>query len=246
MFIVLGIDEKEYGPVSSGQVRAWIMDGRANLQTKAKLHDANEWKTLGDFAEFGGGSISPTAAAPVAAPPPVPVTAPVAPLAWTSEKQPASASRWLRLPAALIDGLLKVACLLPMTLPLSRALYHEAEFGTTASFLEVCRKAGDILEANFNQALPLLGALFLIQLGLLAYRGQSIGKLALGLVIVRWPDAEPAGFVRAGVLRSIVPFVLEQVPVLGVIFWVVDTGFIFRDDRRCLHDLLAGTFVVHA
>ena len=53
MFIIVGADGKEYGPVSSGQVRAWITDGRANLQTKCRRANDTEWKTLADFPEFG-------------------------------------------------------------------------------------------------------------------------------------------------------------------------------------------------
>jgi hypothetical protein len=38
--------------------------------------------------------------------------------------------------------------------------------------------------------------------------------------------------------------VLRLVPILGAIFWITDSLFIFRADRRCLHDLMAGTKVV--
>jgi hypothetical protein len=65
MFTIIGGDGKEYGPVPASQIAAWIANGRANLQTKAKKHGEDEtWKTLGDFSEF-----SPGAAVP---PPPLP------------------------------------------------------------------------------------------------------------------------------------------------------------------------------
>jgi uncharacterized membrane protein len=63
MYIIIGGDGKEYGPVPASQVNGWLTNGRANLQTRAKkLGDDEAWKTLGDFSEF-----SPTAAMP---PPP--------------------------------------------------------------------------------------------------------------------------------------------------------------------------------
>ncbi|MGA3006789.1 MAG: hypothetical protein ABSE59_02740 [Opitutaceae bacterium] len=63
MFMIIGGDGKEYGPVPASEVNGWIANGRANLQTRAKkLGDDETWKTLGDFPEF-----SPTAAIP---PPP--------------------------------------------------------------------------------------------------------------------------------------------------------------------------------
>lgn len=53
MFTILGADGKEYGPVTAGQIAEWIAGGRANLQTRARLSGETEWKTLGDFPEFG-------------------------------------------------------------------------------------------------------------------------------------------------------------------------------------------------
>ena len=41
-----------------------------------------------------------------------------------------------------------------------------------------------------------------------------------------------------------VPKVMGAVPYLGMIFHLVDSLFIFREDRRCLHDRIAGTRVV--
>jgi hypothetical protein len=55
MFTIIGGDGKEYGPVSAEQVRAWMASGRANLQTKAKYVNTEEWHTLGDYTEFVGG-----------------------------------------------------------------------------------------------------------------------------------------------------------------------------------------------
>lgn len=59
MFIIIGGDGKEYGPVSADQVRAWIASGRANLQTKAKYAGTEEWHTLGDYTEFVGDPSAP-------------------------------------------------------------------------------------------------------------------------------------------------------------------------------------------
>jgi uncharacterized RDD family membrane protein YckC len=37
---------------------------------------------------------------------------------------------------------------------------------------------------------------------------------------------------------------LESIPLLGGLFSLVNVCFIFRDDRRCIHDLIADTIVV--
>ena len=54
MFTIIGGDGKEYGPVSTEQVRGWLASGRANLDTKAKAAGSEDWRRLGDFPEFSG------------------------------------------------------------------------------------------------------------------------------------------------------------------------------------------------
>ncbi len=52
MFKLLGADDKEYGPVSADQVRAWIAQGRANARSKLQAAGSADWKPLGEFPEF--------------------------------------------------------------------------------------------------------------------------------------------------------------------------------------------------
>ena len=242
MFTIVGGDGKEYGPITAAHIREWILDGRVNLQTKAKLDRENVWKTLGDFAEFAR-QAAPAPTLPSA--PPLLAARPdsAAPTRPAGLAAPAS-PRWLRLPAAVIDGLLKVLCYLPITIPLLRTAFAEAMHGEQRSFAEISQLTTQIVDENLPHALPLFALLLLVQGGLLAWRSQSVGKLLLGLRIVSLADHAPAGFVRAFLLRGTMPFLLEQIPVLGLIFWVVDSCFILRSDQRCLHDLVAGTRVV--
>jgi hypothetical protein len=51
-YIIIGGDQKEYGPISADDVRQWIAEGRAAAQSKVKAEGATEWKTLADFTEF--------------------------------------------------------------------------------------------------------------------------------------------------------------------------------------------------
>jgi uncharacterized RDD family membrane protein YckC len=234
MFIILGADGKEYGPVTTGHIAEWIRDGRANLLTKARRDDEAAWKTLGLFEEF---RIGPAAAAPSLVVPMVPDTPPVLAV------ETAPASVWLRLAAALIDGFLKTLCFLPTTIPVTRMLLDQASKGQQLSFTEMAAATRDVLNTSLEKSLPLLACLVLVQMTLLTVRGQSVGKLLVGLRIVRL-DGAPPGWLHAFLLRSCAPFLIEQIPVLGLLFWIVDSGFIFRDDHRCLHDLLAGTKVV--
>src|SRR5205809_56582 len=106
MYTIAGGDGKEYGPITAAHIREWIRDGRVNLQTRAKLDRENVWKTLGNFAEFGhqsAGAPSVPSAPPLAAIRPDSAATTPAP---TAAHADVDINRWLRLPAALIDGLL--------------------------------------------------------------------------------------------------------------------------------------------
>jgi uncharacterized RDD family membrane protein YckC len=79
---------------------------------------------------------------------------------------------------------------------------------------------------------------------LLTTRGQTLGKIAMGIRIVRFEDGGNPGFVKAVLLRAVLWFVIGWIPVIGFLITLVDILFIFRDDQRCLHDHVAGTYVV--
>ncbi|MSU62421.1 MAG: DUF4190 domain-containing protein [Pedosphaera sp.] len=51
MYRIVGVDQREYGPVDAVEVRQWIKDGRANARTIARCEDG-AWKPLGTFPEF--------------------------------------------------------------------------------------------------------------------------------------------------------------------------------------------------
>ena len=52
MFKIIGADQKEYGPVSTEQLRQWVVEGRANAQTQIRKEGEADWKPLSAFAEF--------------------------------------------------------------------------------------------------------------------------------------------------------------------------------------------------
>ena len=99
-------------------------------------------------------------------------------------------------------------------------------------------------EPNFT-ILAIGGILFLAyviwQFWMLATQGQTIGKKLMNLRIVKIDTGLNGGFVPNVLLRAIVgQGLLGVIPFYGL----VDALFIFRDDRRCIHDMVAGTTVV--
>jgi uncharacterized RDD family membrane protein YckC len=163
-----------------------------------------------------------------------PYAAPAAPvLASASEwDQTVKADRGIRLVARLIDfglGLLAVA-------PLIVAAALSERSGALPETLSVLFIAGS--------AVALLGLLVMQLLWLHRY-SQTLGKRWMGIRIVR-NDGSPASFGRILGLRILVISLIEQVPCLGLLFAVVNALWIFGEESRCLHDLLADTKVVNA
>lgn len=81
-----------------------------------------------------------------------------------------------------------------------------------------------------------------INLYLLAARGQTLGKKWMHIRIASHPNGGNPGLVRTLLLRGFVNGLLSN--LTSGIYGLVDFCFVFREDRRCLHDLLAGTVVL--
>src|ERR1035437_3047869 len=47
MYKIIGVDGREYGPATAGQLRQWIAEGRANAQTPTLAPGAPEGNPLG-------------------------------------------------------------------------------------------------------------------------------------------------------------------------------------------------------
>ncbi len=61
---IIGADQKEYGPVSTEQLRQWLAEGRINAQTQVMAEGTSEWKALGSLPEFAAASPGPAPAMP--------------------------------------------------------------------------------------------------------------------------------------------------------------------------------------
>ena len=142
------------------------------------------------------------------------------------------ASRGSRLGAALLDGLVGM---LVVGLP---AICGVAMLDSKAG------GGGDVPVGSvicfILAGLGFLG-LTIYNIVLLTKQGQTIAKKWLRIRIVTHPDGKNPGFVKAFLLRSFVNAIIGQVvPLYGL----VDVCFIFREDQRCLHDLIGETIVV--
>jgi uncharacterized RDD family membrane protein YckC len=159
-----------------------------------------------------------------------PYQTPAAQVGDVAEFPGALAGRGRRLAASLVDGLLIGILLAVLAIFLAPGLFT----GAQPPFLKMVFLGFITLSLWVALNYPLL-----------ARNGQTIGKKALGIKIVR-SDFSPCKVGRIFGLRFLVPGLINQIPLAGALFALVDVLFIFQESRRCLHDLIADTVVVTA
>lgn len=151
---------------------------------------------------------------------------------------PDPAIRWLRLAAILIDACIGFAVIVPM---MYVGGYWEAAF-------EAGRSGGfGIMPLGTTLLWAVIGfAVFaLIQGYPLHANGQTWGKKVVSIRIVDLQGNKPSLVDLLG-KRYLPTHAIANIPCLGTIYVLVDSLMIFRQDQRCLHDLIAGTRVVRA
>lgn len=94
MYRIIGADGREYGPITTEQLRQWISEGRADARTRAKVEGTDQWKLLTEYLEF----------ASLLARIPPPLTAP-GPMAIG----PSPRTNWMAT-ASLAMGILSITC----------------------------------------------------------------------------------------------------------------------------------------
>jgi uncharacterized RDD family membrane protein YckC len=139
------------------------------------------------------------------------------------------ASRAHRLAAALLDDLVALLVVLPL------ASYYDV-FGMMERTNTI--PIGIIVNINI-----IAFAAFVCIHGYWLYNyGQTLGKKAMGIAISTLDFQVPA-FNKVIALRYLPFRAAGVIPGLNVLP-IIDVLFIFRKDRRCLHDFLAGTQVI--
>lgn len=142
------------------------------------------------------------------------------------------ASRWKRLGAVIIDGLIGVIWGVPL-------MYF-------LGFWENVRQ-GIEPDKSFEIIMTLLNAIAFVCIHgyFLKQNGQTLGKKALSIKVVGLNNHLLP--LHQIVIKRFLPItVLTLVPFVGQFIAFIDSVFIFRTDKRCVHDFIAGTKVVDA
>lgn len=170
---------------------------------------------------------------------------------------PGLAPRTVRLAAAFLDTLLALPLLIIWLASAAGSI--GLSLGALGGHLKErpwLSQAGTVLAGGaawvaFAVSSVAVACLVLYQWYLLSTRGQTIGKRVMGIRIVDL-EGKPAGFFSALLLRSWVfssvvsaaaSFTSVLIPFAGLVLFLLDYVPLFGEDRRCLHDYLAGTQV---
>jgi uncharacterized RDD family membrane protein YckC len=152
------------------------------------------------------------------------------------------ASRLARLGAAILDSIIVGALIytpLIVTGALGSAFADVMRTGDSLAFWGVFMSG-----AGFVSMLLFIGWA-IITFRLVAANGQTIAKKLVGIKVVR-SDGSRATVARIFWLRNVVNTLISLIPVVGGIYAIVDSLFIFTERRQCLHDKIADTIVVDA
>jgi len=147
-----------------------------------------------------------------------------------SNNEPELATRGRRLWASMIDGFTIAIVTIP-------AMYFTGGFDGISEGVKPA--------FTYTLLFGLLGIIifFMINLKSLKTTGQTLGKKVAGIKVVT-KDGELPTLRKHFLKRYSVYFVPGQIPVVGQILSTLNILFIFGKNKRCVHDIAAGTKVV--
>ncbi|GLQ47040.1 hypothetical protein GCM10007862_20910 [Dyella lipolytica] len=156
-----------------------------------------------------------------------------------AELEVLKASRWQRLGAAIIDGLAVGICVMPLSFYVLQGWASRNPALTQSHAAMPNFVSGPVAAVS---GVIVLG-LIIINCVLLHRNGQTIGKRALSIKVVR-KDGSRVPLTRFIFLRFLPVELFRFIPFVGGIIGLVDTLMIFGSERRCMHDLIADTIVI--
>lgn len=170
-----------------------------------------------------------------------------------AKKQLDLASIGSRIVAKLIDfGLMLLA-----SMPLFIALYNSPSYDKLKTWAEAGQTTlSTTQQMELLSVVPqhillltniLVWGLLFAQMLLLMRRGQTLGKMIMGIRILdRQSNAIPS-FFNLIVMRSILTTIVYSLSILGLLAMTIDfVAMLTNADRQSLHDKIARTYVVRA
>jgi uncharacterized RDD family membrane protein YckC len=246
--------EEQLGTFNDLDVSAGLREGRFKPTDLCWADGMAEWKTLGSHLQELNmeDDVSHLAEPPA-------IAALRAEVRQDQILRLEPASRGQRFAAKLIDLLmLLVPFVVYYTIVFDPAVQEELrplqkDPVPMVDVMKVIQRRIEAIQASGNVIPDVMGMIMnmvlLTNVILLSIRGQTIGKMCLGIQVVRCPRGDRAGFVKAVMLRSMLVGILILGSIIyfglmGIVVLLANALMIFRQDRRCMHDLVADTMVM--
>ena len=170
-----------------------------------------------------------------------------------AKKQLGLASIGSRIAAKLVDTLLMVLA----SSPLFIALYNSPNFDKLLKWAEAGQtRLTSAQQMELMSALPehillltniLVWGLMIAQVLLLMRRGQTIGKMIMGIRILDRKSNAIPGFFNLIIMRGLFTTLAYSLSIFGLVVLVIDLVMMLTSkERLSLHDKIAKTYVVRA
>ena len=223
----IGKNGQQLGPFGEEQIKARVASGEfANTDLMWK-EGMEKWEPIGTVLN------NPYAPSAVLGD---------SPLLTSQMGQMRLAGAGARLGAVMLNSLFSLLVALPGMIMIGVGMAQAQSGG--AAYAEAVTEFPVLSIVGFGVVGVGLIAWFIYQLNLYLKTGQTKGKKIMRVRVVRFTDGGNPGFVGLVVMREILLAVIGLVPLVGSLFQLVNVCFIFRADRRCIHDLMANTKVV--
>jgi len=159
-----------------------------------------------------------------------PYQTPKSNLTRSSESAIVLAGRGQRFLAAMVDGIIALVVMIPVMMVLGVFSYSMKGLQPPFFLMLSATSIGFVVFVAIHATL-------------LSRYGQTIGKKALGIRIADMEGNKPP--LGTILFKRYLPVsFIGLIPIVGQFLPLIDALFIFRGDRRCLHDLIAGTQVL--
>ncbi|NWK55106.1 RDD family protein [Verrucomicrobiaceae bacterium N1E253] len=152
------------------------------------------------------------------------------------------ASRWARLGALILDNLILSVVFIPVVF---LVIYLDDMSGSGTMLDKMIVMSGTW---TWTVLTAVVGVVAYVALNgyLLVNSGQSIGKKVLGIQIVDYETYQLLPFGKVIGLRYVLAQAIMHLPFVGWLFALIDAICIFSSDKRCVHDMFAGSSVIKA
>lgn len=220
MHYYVSLNGKPAGPYPEEKIREMLASGEITLESLGWKEGLTDWVPLGSILPAGVGGSSP--AIPV---PSIPGL-------------PPQTGGWV---LASLGSRFLAACIDMVPILLAIIVFAGFMVVTKAkNFEDLPQTTQVVLMGILGGGFVLVGV---VQIYMLVKYSQTIGKRICKIRIYNVQTGQPADWVRTILLRIFVNGIGGALPCVGGLYSLVDICFIFREDRRCIHDLIAGTVV---